>query len=49
MMSPAKPASKTNLVFFIFTIPEYIAIVYIVVSVEPIIVDAIFPINESTP
>lgn len=48
-MSPISPASNTNLVFFIFTMLVYIAIVYIVVSVEPISVDAICPISESTP
>ena len=43
------PANNTNLVFFIFTQLEYTAIVYKVVSVDPIIIAANFPINESTP
>ena len=47
--SPTNAASSTPLVFFIFTILVYIAIVYNVVSVEPIIVEAIIPILLSTP
>ena len=50
---PAKSASsaanKTNLVFFIPTHPVYTAIVYSVVSVDPIIVDVINPRKVSVP
>ena len=48
-ISPIKAAPRIPLLFFIFTILVYIAIVYNVVSVEPIIVDAIIPILLSTP
>ena len=44
--SASKAASKTNLVFFIFNALVYKAIVYKVVSVEPIIVAAIKPIKD---
>ena len=47
--SAAKAAINTNLAFFILIALVYIAIVYKVVSVEPIIVEAIRPIKESTP
>ena len=47
--SAIKAANNTNLVFLIFTELVYMAIVYIVVSVEPIIVATINPIKESTP
>ena len=47
--SAIKAAYKTNLVFFILTTPVYTAIVYNVVSVAPIITDAIIPISLSTP
>ena len=50
---PTKSANKavqsTNLVFFTFIQLVYTAIVYNVVSVDPIIVDAISPILLSTP
>lgn len=42
-ISAIRAASKTNLIFFILTVLVYIAMVYKVVSVEPIIVDAIKP------
>lgn len=42
-------AHNTNLVFFIPTLLVYTAIVYTVVSVDPIITEAIKPILESTP
>ena len=48
-MSPTKDAIKTNLVFLMPTELDYTAIVYNVVSVEPIIVAAIIPILLSTP
>ena len=48
-ISAIKATIKTNLIFFIFTQPEYTAIVYNVVSVDPIIVETISPIFESTP
>lgn len=41
--SPINAASRTNLIFFIPTTLVYTAIVYSVVSVDPIIVDAIRP------
>lgn len=41
--SPINAASNTNLVFFTPTTLVYTAIVYSVVSVEPIIVDVINP------
>lgn len=47
--SARRAAIKTNLVFLIFTALVYNAIVYKVVSVDPIIVEHINPINESTP
>ena len=47
--SPTNAANKIPLVFFILTTLVYIAIVYKVVSVDPIIVDAIIPILLSTP
>ena len=47
--SPINAAINTNLVFFIPTALEYIAIVYSVVSVDPIIVEAINPSILSTP
>jgi len=51
--TPVKSVSRethnTNLVFFIPTELEYTAMVYNVVSVDPIIVAAINPILESTP
>ena len=47
--SARRAAIKTNLVFFIFTALVYKAIVYKVVSVDPIMVELINPINESTP
>ena len=48
-MSANKAAQSTNLVFFTFIQLVYTAIVYSVVSVDPIIVDAINPILVSTP
>ena len=48
-MSPIKAATKIPLVYFILTTLEYIAIVYYVVSVDPMIVDTIIPILLSTP
>ena len=48
-MSAVSAASKINLVFLILPQLVYTAIVYKVVSVEPIIVEAIFPIKLSTP
>ena len=42
-------AHNTNLLSLIFTLLVYTAIVYMVVSVEPIITDAISPILLSTP
>jgi len=47
--SARRAAIKTKRVFFILTALVYNAIVYKVVSVEPIIVELIKPINESTP
>ena len=47
--SAAKAANNIYRVFFTLTQLVYIAIVYKVVSVEPIIVDAIIPIILSTP
>ena len=47
--SARRAANNTNLVFFIFTALVYNAIVYKVVSVDPIIVELIKPIKESTP
>ena len=47
--SAINAAVNTNLIFFTPTQLVYTAIVYNVVSVEPIIVDAINPIFESTP
>ena len=47
--SAKRAATSTNRVFFIFTALVYNAIVYKVVSVEPIIVELIKPISESTP
>lgn len=49
IMSATSAAIITHLVFFIPTELVYIAIVYSVVSVEPIITDAIKPILLSTP
>ncbi len=46
--SASRAAGKTNLVFLTPIVLVYRAIVYNVVSVEPIIVDVINPINEST-
>ena len=48
-MSAHSDAQRTNLIFFTPTAPVYIAIVYKVVSVDPIIVAAIKPILLSTP
>ena len=48
-VSPISAAIKIPLVFFIFTTLVYIAIVYNVVSVDPIMVDTIIPILLSTP
>ena len=48
-ISAVNAAQRTNLVFFIFTLLVYTAIVYKVVSVDPIIVAAIIPILLSTP
>ena len=48
-ISAVNAAIKTNLVFFIFTLEEYTAMVYNVVSVAPIITAAITPIGLSTP
>ena len=48
-ISAIRADTKTNLIFFIPTQLVYIAIVYKVVSVDPIIVDAIKPILLSTP
>lgn len=47
--SAIKDATNTNRIFFIPTQLVYTAIVYSVVSVEPIIVEAIIPIKLSTP
>ena len=47
--SAAKAAINTNLAFLILIALVYIAIVYKVVSVDPIIVEEIKPIKESTP
>lgn len=47
--SAAKAAIKIPLVFFILTELVYTAIVYNVVSVEPIITEANIPAKESTP
>ena len=47
--SAVKEASKTNLVLFIFTLEEYTAIVYKVVSVAPMMTEAIIPSWLSTP
>lgn len=47
--SASSAAYKTKLVFFTLVTPVYNAIVYNVVSVEPIIVEAIRPIFESGP
>jgi len=47
--SPINDAIKTNLIFLIPTTLVYIAIVYNVVSVDPIIVEVIIPILLSTP
>lgn len=47
--SAIKAANNTKRVFFTFIVLVYKAIVYKVVSVEPIIVEAINPIKESTP
>ena len=47
--SASKAAIKTNLVFLTFTALVYNAMVYKVVSVDPIIVELINPIKESTP
>ncbi len=47
--SPTKPAINTNLIFLISTALKYTAIVYNVVSVDPIIIDAINPNLLSTP
>ena len=41
--SASKATARTKRIFFIFTVLVYIAIVYKVVSVHPIIVDAISP------
>ena len=48
-ISPINADINTNRIFFIPTAAVYIAIVYIVVSVDPIIVDIIFPSKLSTP
>jgi len=48
-MSPINAAPRIPLLFFIFTTLVYIAIVYRVVSVDPIIVDVINPTTLSTP
>ena len=47
--SARRAANRINLVFLILTALVYKAIVYKVVSVEPIIVELINPIKESTP
>lgn len=47
--SPISAAPNIPLVFFILTLPVYTAIVYKVVSVDPMITDANIPIKESTP
>ena len=47
--SAARDAINMFLVFFILTLLVYTAIVYKVVSVAPIITDAINPTIESTP
>lgn len=49
IISPISAATNIPLVFFIFTQLVYTAIVYRVVSVDPIITEAILPIFESTP
>lgn len=47
--SAKRAAYKTKRVFLILTVLVYNAIVYKVVSVEPMMVEAIKPIEESTP
>ena len=47
--SASNAAYKTKRVFFTLILLVYNAIVYKVVSVDPIIVEAINPIFESTP
>ena len=47
--SPINAAINTNLFFLIPILLVYIAIVYKVVSVDPIITDTALPANESGP
>jgi len=47
--SVSNPIRRDCFIFLILIVEKYIPIIYIVVSVEPAIMDDIFPIIESGP